>query len=74
MRLARQPARTTPRSGSRLTPARMGSCGIWDQFPDGGYRIRNKASGLCLTAGGAGGVAASDFVKDDVHLWTIATP
>jgi len=49
---------------------------LWhlDQFPDGGYRIRNKASGLCLTVGGAGGVAASEFVKDDVHLWTIATP
>jgi arabinan endo-1,5-alpha-L-arabinosidase len=49
---------------------------LWhlDQFPDGGYRIRNKATGMSLTATGAGGVAASDFVKDDVHLWTIATP
>jgi arabinan endo-1,5-alpha-L-arabinosidase len=49
---------------------------LWhlDQFPDGGYRIRNKATGMSLTATGAGGVAASDFVKDDVHLWTITTP
>ena len=49
---------------------------LWrlEQFPDGGYRIRNKATGMSLTATGAGGVAASDFVKDDVHLWTIATP
>jgi arabinan endo-1,5-alpha-L-arabinosidase len=49
---------------------------LWhlDQFPDGGYRIRNKATGMSLTATGAGGVAASEFVKDDVHLWTIATP
>jgi arabinan endo-1,5-alpha-L-arabinosidase len=49
---------------------------LWrlEQFPDGGYRIRNKSTGMSLTATGAGGVAASDFVKDDVHLWTIATP
>jgi hypothetical protein len=49
---------------------------LWrlEQFPDGDWRIRNKATGMSLTAVGAGGVAASDFVKDDVHLWTIATP
>jgi arabinan endo-1,5-alpha-L-arabinosidase len=49
---------------------------LWrlDQFPDGGYRIRNKATRLCLTAAGAGGLAASDFVPDDLHLWTVTTP
>ena len=45
-----------------------------EQFPDGGYRIRNKATGLSLTAAGAGGVVAGDFVRDDLHLWTITTP
>jgi arabinan endo-1,5-alpha-L-arabinosidase len=45
-----------------------------DEFPDGGYRIRNKASGLCLTATGGGGVGTSAFVRDDLHLWTITTP
>ena len=49
---------------------------LWhlDQFPDGGYRIRNKATGLCLTATGADAVVASEFVRDDLHLWTITTP
>ena len=45
-----------------------------DQFPDGGYRIRNKATGLCLTAAGAGVLTASEFVRDDLHLWTVTTP
>jgi arabinan endo-1,5-alpha-L-arabinosidase len=49
---------------------------LWrlDQFPDGGYRIRNKATGMCLTAAGGGGLTASAFVRDDLHLWTITTP
>ncbi len=49
---------------------------LWrlDQFPDGGYRIRNKATGMCLAAAGGGSVAASAFVHDDLHLWTITTP
>jgi hypothetical protein len=57
--------------------AYMGADGqLWrlDQFPDGGYRIRNKATGLCLTAADSGGVGASAFVRDDLHLWTITTP
>ena len=49
---------------------------LWrlDQFPDGGYRIRNKANGQCLTAAEKGGVTASAFAHDDLHLWTITTP
>ena len=48
---------------------------LWslDEFPDGGWRIRNKASGLYLTAAG-GMVALGPFVRDDAHLWTITTP
>ena len=45
-----------------------------EQFPDGGYRIRNKATGLCLTAAGAEGLTVSEFVRNDLHLWTITTP
>jgi len=49
---------------------------LWrlDQFPDGGYRILNKATGMSLTATGSNGVAASEFVRDDLHLWTVTTP
>jgi hypothetical protein len=58
---------------------------LWhlDQFPDGGWRIRNKGTGLSLREGGGGGVAAvapgglvtlAPFVRDDPHLWTITTP
>jgi arabinan endo-1,5-alpha-L-arabinosidase len=48
---------------------------LWrlEQFPDGGWRIRNKTGGSLAAAGG-GGVSGSGFVKDDWHLWTIATP
>jgi arabinan endo-1,5-alpha-L-arabinosidase len=48
---------------------------LWrlDQFPDGGWRIRNKATGQSLTAAG-NGIATSAFVRDDLHLWTIMTP
>jgi arabinan endo-1,5-alpha-L-arabinosidase len=49
---------------------------LWklEEFPDGAYRIWNKASGLSLTAAGRGGVAAQTFAHDDAHLWTIMTP
>ncbi|HEY4382087.1 MAG TPA: family 43 glycosylhydrolase [Acidobacteriaceae bacterium] len=49
---------------------------LWqlEQFPDGGYRIRDKATGLCLTAAEKGQVAGAAFVRDDLHLWTITTP
>jgi arabinan endo-1,5-alpha-L-arabinosidase len=49
---------------------------LWrlEQFPDGGYRIRNKATGLYLTAAGASGATLSPFVRDDLHLWSIGTP
>jgi len=50
---------------------------LWhlDEFPDGGWRIRNKATGMSLTTAGAGsGLALGPFVRDDLHLWTITTP
>jgi arabinan endo-1,5-alpha-L-arabinosidase len=47
---------------------------LWhlDQFPDGGWRIRNKA-GASLMVNGAS-VSLGPFVRDDLHLWTITTP
>jgi arabinan endo-1,5-alpha-L-arabinosidase len=45
-----------------------------DQFPNGGYRIGDRANRVSLTAAGANGLAVSEFVRDDLHLWTIATP
>jgi len=45
-----------------------------EQFPDGGYRIRNKANGLSLTAAGASGLAVAEFVRDELHLWSVTTP
>jgi hypothetical protein len=50
---------------------------LWhlDEFPDGGWRIRNKATGMSLTTASAGsGLALGPFVRDDLHLWTITTP
>jgi arabinan endo-1,5-alpha-L-arabinosidase len=50
---------------------------LWslDQFPDGSYRIRNKAAGLALgSAKDGNGLVATSFVRDDMHLWTITTP
>jgi hypothetical protein len=43
-----------------------------DQFPDGGWRIRNKTGGSLFENGVS--VFLSTFVRDDLHLWTIATP
>jgi hypothetical protein len=50
---------------------------LWslDEFPDGGWRIRNKSTGLSLREGGGGGmVALGEFVRNDAYLWTITTP
>ena len=44
-----------------------------DQFPNGGYRIRNK-TGLSLGAGSGDAVALNAFAQDDWFLWTITTP
>ena len=59
-----------------LAPYTGADAQLWrlEQFPDGGYRIRNKATGLCLTQAGGGGLSATAFVRDDLHLWTITTP
>lgn len=58
-----------------LAPFTSTDSQMWrlDQFPDGGYRITNKATGLALTASGAT-LSATPFVRDDLHLWTITTP
>ena len=45
-----------------------------DEFPDGGWRIRNKATGLSLREGGGGAVRLEPFVRDDRSLWTLTTP
>ena len=50
---------------------------LWhlDEFPDGGWRIKNKATGMSLTAASAGGgLGLGLFVRDDLHLWTVTTP
>ena len=44
-----------------------------DQFPDGGWRIRNK-TGASLGMGERGSVAVGSFTRDDTHLWEITTP
>ena len=45
-----------------------------EQFPDGGYRVVNKATGKCLVASGGTGIGVGDFVRDETHLWGIGTP
>jgi hypothetical protein len=59
-----------------LSPYTAADAQLWrlEQFPDGGYRIRNKATGLCLTQAAGGGLSVTAFVRDDLHLWTITTP
>lgn len=50
---------------------------LWsvEQFPDGTYRVRNPASGLCLSAIVAErGVVAGPCGHDDLHRWSIMTP
>lgn len=53
---------------------------LWslDQFPNGSYRIRNKATGLVLAASAStkdlNSLSAAAFVHNDLHLWTITTP
>lgn len=51
---------------------------LWglDQFPDGSYRIRNKATGLTLAASAtdSNGLIATPFTRDDLHRWKITTP
>jgi arabinan endo-1,5-alpha-L-arabinosidase len=44
-----------------------------EQFPDGGWRIRNEM-GLSLRMMDGGGLALTPFVRDDLSLWTITTP
>jgi arabinan endo-1,5-alpha-L-arabinosidase len=44
-----------------------------DQFPDGGWRIRNKM-GLSLRMIDGGALALAPFARDDLHLWSITTP
>lgn len=48
---------------------------LWhlDQFPDGGWRIRNK-TGASLRMAERGTVAVGAFMRDDAHLWEITTP
>jgi arabinan endo-1,5-alpha-L-arabinosidase len=59
-----------------LAPFTAADSQLWhlDQFPDSGYRIRNKATGQSLAATRADGLALDAFVRDDLHLWTITTP
>ncbi len=60
-----------------LSPYTGADAQLWhlDQFPDGGWRIRNKGAGLSLRqAGGGGMVELVPFVRDDQSLWTITTP
>jgi arabinan endo-1,5-alpha-L-arabinosidase len=48
---------------------------MWEmeEFPDGGWRIRNKVGGSLRMMGG-GGLALAPFVRDDLSLWAIGTP
>ncbi len=59
-----------------LAPYTGADTQLWrlEQFPDGGYRIRNKANNLSLTAADKGAVTATPFIHDVLHLWSITTP
>jgi hypothetical protein len=63
-------------AGAELAPYAGKDEQMWrpEQFPDGGYRVVNKATRKCLIAPGVPGVTVGDFVRDDSHLWTITTP
>jgi arabinan endo-1,5-alpha-L-arabinosidase len=50
---------------------------LWhlDQFPDGGYRIRNKIGVDLMTLPGGGVVLGiGPFVRNDLYRWAITTP
>ena len=57
-----------------LAPYTGADAQLWhlDQFPEGGWRIRNKTGGSLLQNGAS--VYVFKFVPDDSHLWTITTP
>jgi arabinan endo-1,5-alpha-L-arabinosidase len=59
-----------------LSPYTGADAQMWqlEQFPNGGYRIRNKWGGSLRAGGGAGMVALDTFATDDWFLWTITTP
>ncbi len=68
-----------------LTPYTGTDAQLWhlDQFPDGGWRIRNKADGLSMQTEDlrveGSGVAlgllmVGVFTRDDGNLWEITTP
>jgi arabinan endo-1,5-alpha-L-arabinosidase len=59
----------------KLEPFTSADGQLWhlDQFPDGGWRIRNK-TGASLRMAERGGVAVGPFTRDDTHLWEITTP
>ena len=59
----------------KLAPFTSADGQLWhlDQFPDGGWRIRNKTGGS-LRMADRGGVAVGVFTRDDADLWEITTP
>ena len=70
------PANATGEASVDFAPYTGAESQLWalDEFPDGSYRIANKATGLALTESSGGAVTASQFTRDDRHLWTITTP
>jgi hypothetical protein len=61
--------------GVSLSAYRGADVQMWhlDQFPDGGWRIRNK-TGESLRMMDRGGLGLAPFTSDDSSLWTITTP
>jgi arabinan endo-1,5-alpha-L-arabinosidase len=61
--------------GVSLSAYRGADGQMWklEQFPDGGWRVRNKV-GLSLRMVDGGGVMLEPFGRDDSSLWTIGTP